>query len=761
MIRRFAAVCILLSLANCSDLERRELGIDSSAPDGVYSQDLRARFANFQRQPNGNAASVGGQTPVAQVYHGASEEFAAGAPGARASAGGDAYDLNFENTDVAGVCKVVLGDILGLTYTIDPRVTGPLSLSSARSVPKRDLLPLLESALKLANATLIKEGPLYKVLPSGEVSAGGGVDSGGRLEPGFGLTVLPMRYVSAQAVVRSIDSFAARPGAVRADGSRNLLIIQGTATERASILDTALALDVDFMKNQSVGIFPTTNVAPDALVSELQTIFDSGKEGGGQDVVRFQSMPRLNAVLAVGRSPASIDRVRTWIARLDRSDFGDGSLRVYRLKYGNAKVIAGLLRDIFGSGGGSSSTDTSHGQTSGLAPGSGLQRGSSSSGSSFGSGSGSSGSSFGSGSSGSSGSGSTSGGMFSRADLQGFGKSSDTEGGLGSGSGSGSGGSGSALAALGEGRGGSGAGVRITADIANNTILVAAPRDQYKLIERAIQEMDSAPVQVAIEATIAEVTLKNELQYGVQFYLRDKSGSAIGFNGGTTQPISKTLPGFNAVLGPGSNPRAIINGLKAMTDVKVLSSPSLVVVNNQVASLEVGDQVPITTRQAQDTTNPLAPTLNSIDYRDTGVILRVLPRVAANGAVNLEVEQEVSNVVGNTSSSGTSTGALTPTIAQRRIRSAVTVMSGQTVVLGGMIGNRQEKTKSGLPFLGQLASSLQNDTSVTNTEIIVFIRPQIVRDSVDAQMVSEELRNKLQVMRRNTGGGSGPVTVRY
>jgi general secretion pathway protein D len=736
VIRLFAAVCIALSLASCSDLERHELGIDSSAPDGVFSQDLRARFGSDVRQPHGSAASTGSARPVPQVYHGASEEFATGAIGARVSASGDSYDLNFENTDVAGVSKVVLGDILGLTYTIDSRVSGSISLSSARAVPKRDLLSLYESALKLANATLVKEGPLYKVLPNSEVSSGGGIDSGGRLEPGFGLTVLPMRYVSAQAVVRSIDSFAARPGALRADSGRNLLIIQGTGPERASILDTALALDVDFMKNQSVGVFPVTNVAPDAMVSELQTIFDSGKDGGGQDTVRFQAMPRLNAVLAVGRAPGSIERVRTWVARLDRSDFGDGSLRVYRVKYGNAKVIAGLLRDVFvggGVGGGSGDTQGST-PTTGLAPGSSPVRAASS---------GSSPSSTGSPNA-----------MFSRADLQGFGKGNDGEG---SGAGQGTG-SGSALAALGEGRGvGS---IRITADVANNTILVAAPRDQYRLIERAIQEMDTAPVQVAIEATIAEVTLKNDLQYGVQFYLRDKSGSSLGFNGGTSQPISKSLPGFNAVLGPGSNPRVIINGLREMTDVKVLSSPSLVVVNNQIASLEVGDQVPITTRQAKDVTNPLAPTLNSVEYRDTGVILRVLPRVAANGAVNLEVEQEVSNVVGNTQQATTDT--LTPTIAQRRIRSAVTVMSGQTVVLGGLIGSRQEKSKSGLPFLGQLASSLQNSGGTTNTEIIVFIRPQIVRDSVDAQMVSEELRNKLQILRRGADvSGSRPVVVRY
>ena len=748
MIRRVAVICLALLLANCSELERRELGGNDGAPDGVFSQDLRARFANFQRQPHGNGASTGAAAPVAQVYHGASEEFAAGAPGARAAVGSDSYDLNFENSDVAGVSKVILGDILGMTYTIDPRVTGAISLSSARAVPKRDLLPLLESSLKLANATLVKEGPLYKVMPTGEVASGGGVDDGRRLEPGFGITVLPMRWVSAQAVVRTIDSFAARPGSVRADSARNLLIIQGTATERASVLDTALALDVDFMKNQSVGIFPVSNVSPDAVVSELQNIFDTGKDGGGQDVVRFQSMQRLNAVLAVARSPAAIERVRTWMGRLDRSDFGDSSLRVYRVKYGNAKVIAGLLREVFGGqGGGGSSSEAGGSQTTSLAPGSETRRSTSGS------------SSTGTGSSSGSGS-SSSGGMFTRSDLRGFGRGADQGGEQQGGSASGGGGSSSALAALGEGRGGGTGSIRITADVANNSILVAAPREQYKLIERAIQEMDTAPVQVAIEATIAEVTLKNDLQYGVQFFLRDKSGSGFGFNSGNAQPISPGLPGFNAILGPGSNPRVVINGLKAMTDVKVLSSPSLVVVNNQIASLEVGDQVPVTTRQVTASDNATAPTINSVEYRDTGVILRVLPRVAANGSINLEVEQEVSNVVNANSSAGNS-DALTPTISQRRIRSAVTVMSGQTVVLGGLIGNRQEKNRSGLPFLGSLAGALQNDRSSTNTEIIVFIRPQIVRDSADAQMVSEELRNKLQVFRRGVGGAGTPAVVNH
>ena len=322
-----------------------------------------------------------------------------------------------------------------------------------------------------------------------------------------------------------------------------------------------------------------------------------------------------------------------------------------------------------------------------------------------------------------------------------------------------SGGPSSGLASLGEGRGSGSGTIRISADVANNAILVSAPRDQYRLIERAIQQMDTAPVQVAIEATIAEVTLKNELQYGVQFFLRDHSGSGLGFTGGTSTKIASSTPGFNAILGPSTNPRVIINALRSITDVKVLSSPSLVVINNQLASLEVGDQVPIITRTATDVTSAGSPVVNNVDYRDTGVILKVLPRVGSDGSVNLDVQQEVSNVVSTSGSSSSSTDSLTPTISQRRIQSSVTVMSGQTVVLGGMIGSRQEKDRSGLPFLGALASSLQNGMSTTNTEIIVFIRPQIVRDAADAQAVSEELRNKMQLMRRGTP--AAPTQVKY
>jgi len=254
-------------------------------------------------------------------------------------------------------------------------------------------------------------------------------------------------------------------------------------------------------------------------------------------------------------------------------------------------------------------------------------------------------------------------------------------------------------------------------------------------------------MQVAIDATVAEITLKDELQYGVQFFLKSKfkgNEGSIGF--GASDVLSRVIPGGNLVLGSNQDPRVVINALRQITDVNVLSSPALVVLDNQQALLQVGDEVPIATRSEVGVIVPNAPLVNNIEMRNTGVILKVTPRVNANGVVTLDIIQEISNVVKSDAQT------LTPTISQRKVQSAVAVASGQTVLLGGLISNRSEKNRSGLPilselkFIGDLFS--QNTGSSERTELIIFIRPQIIRDGIDAQLVAEELRSKLSIIGR-------------
>jgi general secretion pathway protein D len=736
---------LIAGLSDCSKFDNFEP--NTAVTDHVSALDLTARNPERLDQPR-----EGGPLPAPQIFPGGGEETTAQSnqpkvEGVAPAPSGGGYDLNFNNAEIPAVAKALLGDLLQLNYAIDPRVQGTITLSSGRPVQRADVLPLFESVLKLSGAMIIKEGPVYKITPGGEEVGGGSATryAGGTIEPGYGLTVLPLRYMSAPAMLRALDSFAAKPGMLRADQARNLLLVMGSSTERASAIDAALALDVNWMKNQSVGIFPIRNANPETVIAELSNIFDTSKEGATGSLVRFQPVVRLNAVLAVAQTPGMIGQVRDWVARLDRADYESTTVRVYRVRYGNARVMAAVLREVFtgqsaGQIGLPGSADLSQ-----LTPGSSLQR-SSTDGDQSG---------FGPRPGGSSGSGmqSPSSGRVDPMSQSRFGadqqqgqqqRPEDRLAGLGAGSGTGQ------PPIL--------ANVRITADVANNSLLIYANRDQYKIIEKAIFEMDRAPMQVAIDVTIAEITLKNDLRFGVQFYLKGKNASASNSAGqidiGASDVLATTLSrGFNLVLGPRQDPRVIIDALRGITDVKVLSSPSLVVLDNQIATLQVGDEISIRTGEV----SPIGGTssISTFERRNTGVILRVTPRVNANGAVTLDIIQEVSNVVGDEVS-------LTPVISQRKIQSSIAVSSGQTVLLGGLISTRTNQSKSGIPVLSEIegiGDLFSQQTKTTDrTELILFIRPQIIRNGLDAQLVAEELRSKLSIIGRS--GAALPATKR-
>jgi general secretion pathway protein D len=523
------------------------------------------------------------------------------------------------------------------------------------------------------------------------------------------------------------------------------------------------------MRGQSVGIFPVQNSNPEPIIAELEKILDSGEGGLSQSIIKFQPIGRMNAVLAVTRKPEVLARIETWIRRLDNADTGRSAVHVYRVKYGEARQIARVLNEVFtGSGGGagsSSGLDSAAGQ---IAPGSGMSS-SSSGGSALSRLSGDQNSQ----SSGRTGSGARSGtGRSGGGSDSGLGTS---PGGVGAGAGTQSGNlfdnRGGGLFGAGGGAGGTGSvleGVRITADTVNNTLLIYAKQEHYTIIERTVRQIDRPQLQVAIDATVAEVTLNDNLNYGVQFYLQSRNlglkpdkGSLLNTAAdiATTTLINRAFPGFNFLVGKENAPTIILDALHAVTDVKVLSNPSVVVIDNQIATLQVGDEIPVSTGSANvlTTSNTI---VNTIDYRNTGIILRVVPRINANGNVRLDIEQEISNV---TPTAG-NTNSLTPTVAQRKVRSSVAVASGQTVLLAGLISERQSGGRNGIPVLDSIpwAGNLfsQTDRTTSRTELIIFIRPQIIRDSADAHFVAEELRTKLRGTIGTAGSGQ-PAPVKY
>jgi general secretion pathway protein D len=654
---------------------------------------------------------------------------------------GDGVEMNFDGADVQTVAKSLLGDILQLNFVVDPRVQGSVTLTSAGPIPRKDVLPAFESVLRMSNAAIVRSGNLVKIVPIPE-AAGGGISVGAG-EPGFGVSLVHLQYTSAATVAKTAESFLSRPGAIRVVQSRNLLLIQGTTAERQAALDAVATFDVEWLQNQSVGVYPLKSTSPETMIGELERIFETNEGGSGQGIVRFQPVSRMNAVMVVTKNPKLLTQTTQWIARLDRSDTTGTTLRTFRLKNGNATQVAKILNDIFG---GQRSGATADGAAKQIAPGvdssqsrlDSLDRGSS-------------------GGSATPPTGSGSDNHAANPIAAAFSAFSDRKDGDADATGSSSGASG------GNPQRGTFQNLRITADAVNNAVVVYSNQEDYRIVERAVRDLDRPQMQVSIDATVAEVTLTDQLQFGVQAFLNSNQAS-IGLFGASqvaaqsaaqSTILQSVAPGLNLLLGSQAQPRVILNALSTITDVKVLSSPSIVAMDNQPALLQVGDEIPITTSSATVISNSAAPIVNTIQMRDTGVILKVLPHVHSNGAIQLEIDQEISGVVNPDQQT------LTPTISQRRVHSTVSVISGQTVLLAGLISVNDQKTKSSVPGLQDIKfiGDLLGNTSSTKTksEIIIFIKTRLIRNSSDAGAVTEEFRDRLHMMRsgRTVVNGTG------
>jgi general secretion pathway protein D len=451
-------------------------------------------------------------------------------------------------------------------------------------------------------------------------------------------------------------------------------------------------LDAEWMANKPIGLFPLRMTTPEAVIPELQAIFGPFDPTGAEpSMIRFLPIARMNAVLAVGGDPDQMTEVEGWVRRLDRGRTVGMQFYVYYLKHAGAEDIAKLLNESFGGGGGSASAGLGPaGATTALgavqplpAPEEGIEP-------------------------------------------------APPEGGIPP-----------SPPAVGGGEQAGAGGVKVVANKANNALLIRATPQDYEMVEATLRRLDTAPWQVLIEATIAEVALNDLLRYGVQYFIEGHNFS-VGFNTFDDQSLDPRPvdPGFNFLFtGGGAN--ITIDALSRLTDVKVLSSPSVVVLDNSEAVLTVGDEVPITTRQAASTED-ITTSLNTIEYRDTGVILQVRPRINTNEVVSLEIAQEVSRVAGAATE-------LTPIITQRKITSRVNVQSGQTVVLGGLIQESEDRGRDRVPILGEipvvgnLFSSTRNEAR--RTELIVFITPRVIRNPQDARDVSEEIRDRLKALR--------------
>lgn len=680
---------------------------------------------------------------------------------------GQPVTLNLEDVPVAQLVRTVLGDILNVDYVLHPPIGGNVTLSTKKPVSPDEALNLMEIALQANGMAMVRD--TRGVFHIGRVDAlrslGAAVrvaDGSAPLAPGYGAIVIPLQYIGAPEMASILRPMAHDGAILRVDSVRNLLVMSGTRAQAEGWLDMVRTFDVDLLQGMSVGLFPLKYLSIEEASAALQLL--SGGMGGGagasavapvaaggaraggaaaapaaapgigslgntplSGALHILPVERLNSLLVITPYAPYLEQVKRWMGKFDQpgSASSQAQLHIYRVQNGSAKHLADVLSGIFG---GSSSGTTSN---SGVAPGLSTATSSTTNiaqNNPFGNNN--------------SGTGSTGAGLR----LGGSGVGSALGGGLGNAGQPVASGAGS-VTALGN--------IRVMADELNNSVLVWGTGAEYERIEAALKRLDVPPTQVLIEASIIEVTLNDTLRYGLEWTFngsgggggRTGSGSLIGSSSSNGSGTG-TGSGLGDVLGAGfsytvrnsaGNVRAVLNALSSKTDLKVVASPTLMVLDNHTAAINVGTQQPFEAGQTINSDGKLIT--NNLQYKDTGVSLEVTPSVNAGNIVTMTVNQSVTDV------GAQDEVTKQRSFLQRQVSSRVAVRSGESIVMGGLIQESASKGRSGVPWLhdipvvGNLFGS--SNTEGLRTELIVIITPRVVRNDVDVREVGDSLRQHM------------------
>ena len=614
--------------------------------------------------------------------------------------------LNFQDTDIREFIKVVMGDVLNKNYVIDEKVAGKVTIATAKPILMEGLIPLVEDILTMNGAVIIEEGGIYRILPKSQAVKGNLPPALSRqIDEGYSVRIIPLQFIAAQEMEKILDPFLTEGSKLRIDKKRNLVIISGSRQEIATVQETVDVFDVDWLRGMSVGLYPLDYVEPETLKTELDSVLAAIEADDGsellQGLVRTVPIDRLQSILLISSTPAALREVEIWIHRLDRPGKSENKrLYVYNVQNAKATDLGGILGQIFSADTETFSTPARDAQLApGLAPVEITADG-------------------------------------SQTAAAGHASSRPT-----------------ATRSTGDGESGvalpSGQSVEIIADDVRNALVILATPQDYKMVELALAKLDVVPLQVLIEASIIEVSLKDDLNYGIEWFFKNSIERGNVTEGRGTldlgEPgLSALSPSFSyTIVDTAEQVRVALNALEQESEVNVLSSPSLMVLDNQTAYINVGDEIPVPARQSISNINPDSPTVNEIQFRQTGVTLTVTPRVNSGGLVTMEIKQEVSSAVSTTSSNIDA-----PTIQQRQIESTVAIYSGETIVLGGLIQDTQTNAESGIPvlhripLLGKLFGQTRDE--VRRTELLVMITPRVIRNRNEAKDITKEFKRKLR-----------------
>ena len=656
--------------------------------------------------------------------------------------------FNFEGAPLPEVVKFILGDLLGENYVIAPGVGGQVTFATAKPISMNQVLPILEMLLSWNNAALVFLDGRYQVMPRGGALKGNLTPRLGGLSDieGFDVRAVPLQFISPTEMEKLLTPYARDGAIISTDNARSLIVLAGTKQELENYLQTVEIFDVDWLAGMSVGIFALERVEVDKVVTELEAVFGEGAGTPLAGMFRFLPLERLNAILVITPQPRYLVEAERWVERLDRGGSEAGArLYVYAVRNVKAVDLADQLNEVFGGGGGSRNRDRTSGQ---LAPG--LQAREISS---------------------------INDPRRQRQDGDGGAAAEGTP----------------AQRAAAQRRGGRDGGIAladgdeisITAVEESNSLLIRANPQQYEAVLGAIKRLDIVPLQVHVDVKVVEVSLNDNLQYGVEWFLENAinladpsdlfggvtpPGGTGGDNGGDggsgTSGAVQKLFSDAAKRGPldqrefgtlgaagfrfgyrSTNYGFILNLLETATDTKIISAPSLVVLNNREANINVGTQIPVVStrfvnNQVGGGTNN---TIGSVQFRDTGVTLNVVPRVNPGGMVFMEITQEVSSPTGASDPFGN------VSVNRRQIDTEIAVQSGETVLLGGLIQEQIDDTRRGVPVLKDipLIGGLFGSKGLSDqrTELLVLIQPTVLDSPEKAREVTAEYQRKFEGVR--------------
>lgn len=618
-------------------------------------------------------------------------------------ASGDEISLNFDGADVREVVKTILTDILNEAYLFDPQVGGAVTLRTTKPIPRGALIATLETVLRMNGAALVKESGVFRVVPVAQAVRGALTPqlgaSGQPIPQGFSVRLVPLKYVGVREMARILDPFVKDAASMRADDLRNMLILFGTERELQHLINTIEMFDVDWMSGMSVGIFTLRSAEVKTVFSEIEKIMGDKNAGPLAGLLRIIPIERLNALLVISPQPHYLEQAKLWVERLDKGgDSGGARIFVYQVQNGRAERLAALLTQAFTGRAPAATTPSAPTLAPGQTPAtisSGAQPA----------------------------------GPAARPAAPAAPAQSASGEGL-------------AIARN----------VNIIADKDNNALLIMASPAEYALIESAIKKLDIAPRQVMIDVVIAEVTLTDGLDLGLQGYFKHGDHFQGSLLTGSSGTLGTTAPGFSYVWKPGGALGAIAPGgvvgsfglTASDSRVKVISRPNILATDNQKAQIQIGQRVP-TTSQSQTVSGTTTGIINSVQYLDTGILLAVTPHINAGGLVALELNAEVSKALKNTTS-----GIDSPIITRTTAQSMITAQSGETMILGGLISEDKSQDSSGLPFISEIpvlgALFGKQSRSSKRTEMVMFITPRVVTTDQQLRVVMDELRGKMSLL---------------